>query len=79
MRRLAPFPAPRGWSDRWSIEREPRAWSRSISSHLPDVDPKRIEEALGRVMPDPRLIALSARTGAGMGDWLAWLEKARAG
>jgi len=47
--------------------------------HLPDVDPKRIEEALGRVMPDPRLIALSARTGEGMGDWLAWLEKARAG
>jgi hydrogenase nickel incorporation protein HypB len=47
--------------------------------HLPDVDPKRIEEALGRVMPDPRLIALSARTGEGMGDWLAWLDKARAG
>jgi hydrogenase nickel incorporation protein HypB len=47
--------------------------------HLPDVDPERIEEALGRVMPDPRLIALSARTGEGMDDWLAWLEKARAG
>jgi hydrogenase nickel incorporation protein HypB len=47
--------------------------------HLPDVDPKQIEEALGRVMPEPRLIALSARTGEGMDDWLAWLEKARAG
>jgi len=47
--------------------------------HLPDVDPKRIEEALGRVMPEPRLIVLSARTGEGMDDWLAWLEKARAG
>ena len=47
--------------------------------HLPDVEPKRIEEALGRVMPEPRWIALSARTGEGMGDWLAWLEKLRGG
>jgi hydrogenase nickel incorporation protein HypB len=47
--------------------------------HLPDVDPGRIEAALARVMPEPRWIALSARTGEGMDGWLAWLEKQRAG
>jgi hydrogenase nickel incorporation protein HypB len=46
--------------------------------HLPDVHPKQVEEALARVMPEPRWIALSARTGEGMDEWLAWLEKLRA-
>jgi hydrogenase nickel incorporation protein HypB len=45
--------------------------------HLPDVHPKRIEEALSRVMPEPRLLALSARTGEGMDTWLHWLEETR--
>lgn len=47
--------------------------------HLPEVEPKRIEEALARVMPEPRLIALSAVTGEGMDAWLDWLEQKRAG
>ena len=47
--------------------------------HLPDVHPKRIEDSLARVMPEPRLIALSATTGEGMEAWVDWLEQARAG
>ena len=43
--------------------------------HLPDVHPKDIEEALCRVMPEPRLIALSAATGEGMDAWIEWLEQ----
>jgi hydrogenase nickel incorporation protein HypB len=45
--------------------------------HLPDVHPKHIEEALCRVMPEPRLIALSAATGEGMDAWIEWLEQIR--
>jgi len=46
--------------------------------HLPDVHPKRIEDSLARVMPEPRLIALSATTGEGMEAWVDWLEQTRA-
>jgi hydrogenase nickel incorporation protein HypB len=42
--------------------------------HL-DVDVARIEDALSRVMPQPRLLKLSARTGEGLDDWLTWLER----
>jgi hydrogenase nickel incorporation protein HypB len=45
--------------------------------HLPDVDPERIRDALAHVMPAPRMLVLSAATGEGMGDWIAWLEAAR--
>jgi len=45
--------------------------------HLPDVEPKRIEESLSRVMPEPRLLALSARTGQGVDAWLDWLRETR--
>jgi hydrogenase nickel incorporation protein HypB len=45
--------------------------------HLPEVSVAAIEDALARVMPDPRLIALSARTGAGLDAWLGWLEARR--
>ena len=40
-----------------------------------------LEENLARVMPEPRAIRLSARTGEGMAEWLAWLadQKASAG
>jgi hydrogenase nickel incorporation protein HypB len=41
--------------------------------HLPDVSLDRIVDSLRRVMPDPRFIAVSARTGEGIEDWLAWL------
>ena len=50
--------------------------------HL-DVRVDAIEDALARVMPSPRLIALSARTGAGVDSWVDWIaqrlrrEKAR--
>jgi hydrogenase nickel incorporation protein HypB len=46
--------------------------------HLPEVEPARIEEALGRVMPEPRMIAVSAATGDGMAAWTDWLGKLRA-
>ncbi|HEU5058653.1 MAG TPA: hydrogenase nickel incorporation protein HypB [Kofleriaceae bacterium] len=44
--------------------------------HL-DVDVEAIEEALAHVMPEPRLIPISAVTGQGMQSWLAWLEAHR--
>ncbi len=37
-----------------------------------------IEDALARVMPAPRLIRFSARTGEGVGEWLGWLAQRRA-
>jgi hydrogenase nickel incorporation protein HypB len=45
--------------------------------HLPDVRPEVIEDALARVMPDPRLLRVSARTGEGVDRWIAWLEHRR--
>jgi len=45
--------------------------------HL-DVDVPAIEDALARVMPAPRMIQVSARTGAGIDAWLAWLAARRA-
>ena len=47
--------------------------------HLPDVSLAAIEDALSRVMPSPRLIPFSARTGAGVDAWLDWLEERRVG
>jgi hydrogenase nickel incorporation protein HypB len=44
--------------------------------HL-DVDVRKIEEALARVMPRPEHILLSARTGQGLDQWVAWLERKR--
>ncbi|HLK10619.1 MAG TPA: hydrogenase nickel incorporation protein HypB [Candidatus Binatia bacterium] len=41
--------------------------------YLRDVDPVRIEDSLARVMPQPRLLPVSALTGAGVDGWLAWL------
>ena len=42
--------------------------------HL-DVRLEALDDALARVMPRPRAIRLSARTGAGMDAWLAWLDE----
>ena len=47
--------------------------------HLPDVRIADIEDSLARVMPEPRTILLSATSGEGLGEWLAWLESRRAG
>ncbi len=45
--------------------------------HLDDVSIGAIEESLARVMPEPRMIAVSARSGAGIDKWTAWLESLR--
>jgi hydrogenase nickel incorporation protein HypB len=45
--------------------------------HL-DVDLGKIHDAIARVMPAPRAIELSARTGQGVDAWMAWLEEQRA-
>jgi len=43
--------------------------------HLPHVRVPAIFEALSRVMPDPRVISMSAVTGLGVDQWLDWLEQ----
>ena len=45
--------------------------------HLPDVRTDAIQEALRHVMPSPRLIRFSDRTGEGLSAWLGWLEERR--
>ena len=44
---------------------------------LPDFRMDVLRENLARVMPDPRSVALSARTGEGLDAWLAWLDELR--
>ena len=44
---------------------------------LPDFRLELLRENLARVMPDPRCIALSARSGEGTSAWFAWLDEAR--
>ncbi|MBL9013797.1 MAG: hydrogenase nickel incorporation protein HypB [Myxococcales bacterium] len=44
--------------------------------HL-DVDMNALRDAVRRVMKAPAIIAVSAKTGEGMGEWLAWLEARR--
>jgi hydrogenase nickel incorporation protein HypB len=49
--------------------------------HL-DVRTEVIDDALGRVMPEPTVFHLSSKTGDGLGRWFDWLEqqlKARGG
>lgn len=41
--------------------------------HLPEVRPEVIEAGLAQVMPMPSMIPVSARTGAGVDRWVAWL------
>jgi hydrogenase nickel incorporation protein HypB len=45
--------------------------------HL-DVDVAAIRDGLAHVMPEPRMIAVSGKTGEGIATWLAWLEARRA-
>jgi hydrogenase nickel incorporation protein HypB len=42
--------------------------------HLPDISLGRMRESLACVMPDPRVVELSARTGRGVDAWIAWLR-----
>ncbi|MGE5286277.1 MAG: hydrogenase nickel incorporation protein HypB [Micromonosporaceae bacterium] len=44
---------------------------------LPDFDRAALEDALARVLPRRRLIPLSARTGAGVDEWIQWIERLR--
>ena len=44
--------------------------------HL-EVRVEAIEDALARVMPSPRMIAVSAKTGAGIDSWVEWIEHRR--
>jgi hydrogenase nickel incorporation protein HypB len=45
--------------------------------HLPDVRIESIVDALGRVMPEPHYIPVSAITGEGINLWLDWLDARR--
>src|SRR6266545_3129314 len=44
--------------------------------HL-DVDLAKVHDALARVMPRPKAIEVSAKTGQGLGAWIAWIEELR--
>ena len=46
--------------------------------HLPQVSVLRIEDALARTMPEPRMIRVSATTGEGVDEWIKWLDARRA-
>ena len=46
--------------------------------YLDDVKVEQIQDALARVMPEPRCFVLSARTGDGLADWVGWLQARRA-
>jgi hydrogenase nickel incorporation protein HypB len=46
--------------------------------HLSDVDPERIRDALGHVMPEPRMLVVSATSGEGLESWASWLRARRA-
>ena len=49
-----------------------------LVAHLPNVDLGRLHDALARTMPVPRAIEVSAVTGQGVPEWLAWLDEQRA-
>jgi len=44
--------------------------------HL-DLSVPALEDALGRVMPRPTMLRISARTGEGVREWISWLEERR--
>jgi len=48
-----------------------------LAPHL-DIDLDAMIGNLAKVMPDPRVIMVSAKTGAGIADWLTWLTARRA-
>ncbi len=45
--------------------------------HLDDVSLEEIADAVARVAPEARVLAVSAKSGAGMPEWLAWLGESR--
>jgi hydrogenase nickel incorporation protein HypB len=46
--------------------------------HLPDISLDRIVASLRQVMPEPNYIAVSGRTGQGIGEWVDWLKQQEA-
>jgi hydrogenase nickel incorporation protein HypB len=46
---------------------------------LGDVSIEAIRDSVDRVMPNPRVIAVSARTGEGLDAWIEWLRRAQPG
>jgi hydrogenase nickel incorporation protein HypB len=46
--------------------------------YLPDISLARIIESLRHVMPDPKHLAVSARTGQGVEAWITWLQQQEA-
>src|SRR6478735_9241893 len=42
--------------------------------HLPEISLDRIVDSLRRVMPNPEFIPVSARTGAGIPEWITWMR-----
>ena len=44
---------------------------------LPDYDREAVERTLASVMPRPRVIAVSARSGEGIAEWVNWMERLR--
>jgi hydrogenase nickel incorporation protein HypB len=49
---------------------------RDLVPHL-EVDLAMLHDAVARVMPRPKVLELSARTGEGLDAWVAWLEELR--
>jgi hydrogenase nickel incorporation protein HypB len=47
--------------------------------YLPDISLDRIVDSLRHVMPDPKYIAVSARNGQGIAEWIQWLHDQEAG
>ena len=47
-----------------------------LAPHL-EVDLRAVHDAISRVMPRPRAIEVSARTGQGLDRWIEWLEQLR--
>jgi hydrogenase nickel incorporation protein HypB len=45
--------------------------------HLPQFSVAALEDALARVMPAPRIVRLSAVSGEGVDEWLAWVGALR--
>lgn len=45
--------------------------------HLPQVEMRAIEDALGHAMPVPAFIPVSALTGEGIDRWIEWLDEQR--
>ncbi len=43
--------------------------------HLPDVSVARIRDSVCCVMPEPRVLELSARCGEGIDQWIGWLRE----